>query len=237
MIVILANRWDQTPNAIVSRWGEDNAGVVTPADLSRAGWRQHSKGIDQGVAVVGQRLVPQEEVTGVLTLLPCVFAEELIEIAPEDRSYVAAEMTAFLLFWLSRLQSRCPVLNRPTPGCLSGPFWRPERWIHAASEAGIPVQRVRRHATLPASAEEEATPPTASVTVVGKRVFGEVDPALQRQARCLADLAGVDLLALRFAAPESGASLVRADTSPDFSDHLLADAVLAYLQLGQAGCA
>ncbi|MGA3092427.1 MAG: hypothetical protein ABSD75_27800 [Terriglobales bacterium] len=237
MIVIVANRWDQTPKAIVSRWGEHNVGVVTASDLSLAGWLQHSNGADQGTAVIGRKLVPQEEITGVLTLLPCVFEEELVEIAPEDRSYVAAEMTAFLLFWLSRLQSQCLVLNRPTPSCLSGPCWRREKWIHAAAQAGIPVQPLRRHAALPVSAEEEATPSSATVTVVGKCIFGEVEDDLQRQARRLADMVGVELLAVRFSGPERGASFVSADSLPDFSDDGLADAVLAYLRDGPAKCA
>jgi hypothetical protein len=209
--------------------------VVTAGDLSLAGWLQHSNGTDQCTAVVGRKLVPQEEITGVLTLLPCVFEEELVEIALEDRSYVAAEMTAFLLFWLSRLQSQCLALNRPTPS-LSGPYWRREKWIHAAAQAGIPVQSLRRHAALPASAEEEAKPSSPTVTVVGKCIFGEVEPDLQRQARRLADLAGVELLAVRFSGPERSASFVSADSLRDFSDHGLADAVLAYLRDGPAKC-
>jgi hypothetical protein len=237
MIVIAANRWDPTPKALVSRWGEHHAAVVTAEDLSQAGWRQHSNGIERNTAVLGGKLVPQAEVTGVLTLLPCVFAEELVDIAPEDRSYVAAEMTAFLLFWLSRLQYQCPVLNRPTSSCLSGPSWRREKWIHAAAQAGIPVQALHRHTALPTSVEEEATHGSVTVTVVGKCTFGEVEPDLQRQARCLADLAGVELLAVRFSGPERGATFVSADSVPDFSDDGLADAVLAYLRDRQAGCA
>jgi hypothetical protein len=237
MIVIAANRWDPRPKALVSRWGKHNAGVVTAEDLSRAGWRQHSNGTKRNTAVVGGKLVAQEEVTGVLTLLPCVFAEELAHIAPEDRSYVAAEMTAFLLFWLSRLQYQCPVLNRPTSSCLSGPSWRREKWIHAAAQAGIPMQTLHRHTALPTSMEKGATHCSATVTVVGKCTFGEVESDLQRQARCLADLAGVDLLTIRFSGPERGASFMSADSLPDFSHDGLADAVLEYLRGRPAGCA
>jgi hypothetical protein len=237
MIVIVANRWDQTPQAMVSRWGEHDVGVVTAGDLSLAGWRQHLHGIDQDAAVVGRKLVPQKEITGVLTLLPCVFEQDLVDIAPEDRGYVAAEMTAFLLFWLSRLQYQCPVLNRPTASCLSGPNWRREQWIHAAARAGIPVKSLRRHAALSAFANEEAEPSSATVTVVGRRIFGDVEPDLHRQARRLADLAGVELLSVRFSGPERGASFVSADSSLDFSDEALADEVLAYLRSRTARCA
>jgi hypothetical protein len=243
MIVIVANRWDQTAKAVASRWGEPNVAVLTAQDLSVAGWRQRLNEMDGGTAVVDRKLVPQKEITGVLTLMPCVYEQELAEIAPEDRSYVAAEMTAFLLFWLSRLrhQHQCPVLNRPTPSCLSGPHWRREQWVHAAAQAGIPVQSVRRHAAphgpaehAPAehgsAAEEETIPDSTTVTVVGKRIFGEAEPDLHRQARYLAALAGVELLAVRFSGPERGARFLSADSFPSLSDDALADAVLDHLR-------
>jgi hypothetical protein len=245
MIVIVANRWDQTPKAVASRWGEPNVAVLTAQDLSVAGWRQHLNGMDGGTAVVDRKLVPQKEIAGVLTLMPCVYEQELVEIAPEDRSYVATEMTAFLLFWLSRLQFQCPVLNRPTPTCLSGPHWRREQWVHAAAQAGIPVQPARRHAAPHAPAEhapaehgsaaqEETIADSTTVTVVGKRFFGEAEPDLQRQARHLADLAGVELLAVRFSGPEHGARFLSADSFPNLSDDKLADAVLEHLRGGLA---
>ena len=201
-----------------------------------AGWRQRLSASDGGIAVAERKVLAQKEITGVLTLLPCVFEQELVDIAPADRSYVAAEMTAFLLFWLSRL--RCPVLNRPTPTCLSGPYWRREKWISVAAQAGISVQPLRRHAALPSSsAEGETLPVATSVTVIGNRVFGEVEPGLQRQALCLARLAEVELLAVHFSSPERGAHFVSADVFPNLSDDRLADAVLEYLRAGLTRCA
>ena len=235
MIVIVANRWDPTPRAFASRWAAHDVRVLTAQDLSVAGWRQQLSGSDDDTAVAERKSVPQKEITGVLTLLPCVVENELVDIAPEDRRYVAAEMTAFLLFWLSRLQ--CPVLNRPTPTCLSGPYWRREKWVRVAAQAGIPVQPVRRLAALSdASAEEETLPDSTTVTVIGKRIFSETDPGLQCQARCLADLAGVELLAVRFSGPERGARLVSADLFPNLSDDTLAGAVLECLRGEPARC-
>jgi hypothetical protein len=236
MIVIVANRWNQTPKAVVSRWAPREARVLTSQDLSVTGWRQSSGGLDCDIAVVEGKLVLQKEVTGVLTLLPCVFEEELVDIAPAERRYVAAEMTAFLLFWLSRF--KCPVLNRPTPTCLSGPYWRREKWVSVAAQAGIPVELVHRHAAPPgSSAERELLPGPAIVTVIGRRIFGEVEPALRRQAQCIADLAGVELLAVHFSGPERGARFVSADVFPKLSEDRLADAVLDHLQGGLARCA
>ena len=67
----------------------------------------------------------------VLTCRPAVLAEELGRIAADDRSYVAAELNAFLVAWLSALPSR--VVNRPTPRSLCGPAWNRVQWQAAAA--------------------------------------------------------------------------------------------------------
>jgi hypothetical protein len=185
MIVIVANRRNQTPRLLASRWAHLAVGVLTPQDLSVAGWHHRVNAWDSGAVVVEQRLLPQKGISGVLTLLPRVPAAELVDIAPADREYAATEMTAFLLFWLSQL--RCPVLNRPTPTCLSGPYWRREKWVSIANQVGIPALPVIRKAALSGySAEPESDAVTTTAILIGSRVFGEVDPSLSQQALCLA---------------------------------------------------
>jgi hypothetical protein len=229
MIVVVANYWDPVARAFASRWADHNVGVLTARDLSLAGWSQSLSVGDTCTAIVEGTLVPQAGITGVLTRLPCVFEEELFSIAPEDRAYVAAEMTAFLLFWLSSLG--CRVLNRPTPACLSGPNWRRENWVRAAAQAEIPIEPVHRRAALPGRGTEEETGPVPStVIVVGERSFGETDEVLQSQARRLAEVAEVELLAVRFSGPECGARFVSADVYPDLADDQVAGAVLDYLE-------
>lgn len=237
MIVIVAHRWDPIPNALVAHWGAEEVGILTAPDLSTRGWRQSLSDGDGGTAVVGGRRVTQNEISGVLTLLPCVTEQELVDIRPQDRPYVAAEMTAFLLYWLSRLSLQCPVLNRPTPACLSGPYWRREKWAQVAAKAGIPVLPARLRVARDSQAEAEPNADSAVVTVIGKDVFGETDPALHRHARRLADLAGVELLAARFSGPEGDARFVGADISPDLSDFRFADAALEHLHSRLAQCA
>jgi hypothetical protein len=183
--------------------------------------------LDGGTAVIEGKLVPQREITRVLTLLPSITEGELVGIAPEDRTYVATEMTAFLLFWLSSLQ--CPVLNRPTAMCLSGPYWRREKWVSVAAQAGIPVQAFRRRAA-PGSNADDVDPASTIVTVAGKSVIGEADRGLQLQARCLAELAGVELLSVHFSSPERDARFVTASTFPNLSDDGIAEAVLECLR-------
>lgn len=231
MIVIVANRWDQHALTFASRWEAHNIRVLTSQDLSTVGWRQRVHSVDHAMVVAERVVIPQDEITAVMTRIPCVVGEELFDIVPEDRSYVATEMTAFLLFWLSSL--KCRVVNRPTPTCLSGPCWRQESWARAAATAGIPVEPVRRRAVFPSCAPQHGISQSlASVTVVGERVLGETDPVLHGQARRLAHVAGVEMLVIRFSGPERGARFVSADVYPDLSNDIIGGAMLDCLQPG-----
>jgi hypothetical protein len=227
MLVILARQQDQAARALAARWRNYDTHLLTSVNLSAAGWRHHLPLSHASKAVIGGRLVGTGEIAGVLTRLPCVDVNELHHIIPEDRAYVSAEMTAFLVSWLSELA--CPVLNRPSPTCLTGPNWRLERWVHEAAQLGIPVCPIRRDATLTPRAWNEAHGPVATVTVVGDRWFGGIDQTLGVQARCLAKAAGVDLLAVHFATTESGCAFFGVDLQPDTASPDIADAILEYL--------
>ena len=135
-------------------------------------------------------------ITGVCSLMPCVLDSDLPSIRAEDRTYVAAEMTAFLCAWLSSLA--CPVFNRPTPCCLCGPPWGPERWLHAAVRAGLPTGQA-------------APGETAAVTVVAAGVFGAASPAQRDLAARLSEFTGVPLLRVLFSGPESSPAVAGAD--------------------------
>jgi len=231
VLVILARQQDQTAKALAERWRGHDAHLLTSVDLSTVGWRHHLPPNGASEAVVSGRVVATEEIAGVLTRLPYVDENELDHIIPEDRAYVSAEMTAFLVSWLSGLT--CPVLNRPTPTCLTGPNWRPERWVHAAAQLGIPVSPVRRDVTPTSKAWKEVPrPPLLTVTIVGDRWFGRIDHALGVQAQRLAKAAGVGLLAVHFEATELGCALLGVDVQPDFSSSEVADAILEYLTAG-----
>lgn len=226
MLVVIANRHDQAARALIDRWSAQEGHLLTCEDLSVAGWRHLLGAADVSTSVISQRVIPTDEIAGVLTRLPCVDAGDLTHIVPADRSYVAAEMTAFLTSWLSTLT--CPVLNRPTPDCLMGPSWRREQWVYVAGQLGIPVAPVRRRATLAGDFVSEA-PECATLTVVGERCFGRAEGTLAAQAKRLAAVARVGLLAVHFSGPETGASLIGADLWPDISAPDIADAILEYL--------
>jgi hypothetical protein len=82
---------------------------------------------------------------------------------------------------------------------------------------------------------EETNPRSdgSTVTIVGQRHVGAVDPLLARQARLLADAAGVDLLAVRFSGAQAGCLFVGVDLWPDITHDDVADAVVEYFQAGR----
>ena len=243
MLVVVASRHDEVARVFAERHATDGVALLTPADLSRPGWRL-SLGAGgwelDGTAVIAGRLVRSAEVSAVLTRLPRVPAAELTPIVPADRRYVAAETTAFLLAWLSALP--CPVLNRPTPACLAGPNWWPERWVHLATRLGVPTRAARCGSTnatrdagegaeegYPDPARPRIDSPLVTVTVVGRRCLGPAVDRLAASARRLAAAAGADLLAVHFDGAEPDSRFVAADLWLDVSSPVVAEAVLAHL--------
>ncbi|AFY34784.1 hypothetical protein [Calothrix sp. PCC 7507] len=231
MLVVVASRHDKAAEALVARWAVHGASLLTCEDLSVAGWRHYLSSPQDSTAVIGGQAMALEKITGVFTRLPCIFERELLHIVPDDRAYVAAEMNAFLISWLSQLP--CPVLNRPTPTYLLGPAWRAEQWIYAAAQIGIPVRPRQRQVILSPNIVPQVLPkPSATVTVVGNRCLGAVDKTLAHYARNLADAAKVDLLTVHF----SGDEFLGADLSTDTSTPEVADAIFEYLSGGNARC-
>ncbi|MGH8432196.1 MAG: hypothetical protein ACREUF_17520 [Solimonas sp.] len=136
---------------------------------------------------------------------------------------MAAEMTAFLLAFLTGLSVR--VANRPSPLCLCGEYWRDEKWRRAAHSLGLATRPIHRKVVLGDTATEEPT--GTVVTMVGGGCVGEaVDDALAAAARRLAQMAGAELLAVEFDGPHAGAAIRRASPLVDLSDPQVAAAVL-----------
>jgi hypothetical protein len=230
MILVVASQVDPVAGRLIRELPEGSTALLTCLDLSSTGWRVSSTEADSSVCVASGRLLEEREIDGVLTLLPCVFAPELVHIDPRERRYVAAEMTAFLTFWLSRL--RCPKLNAPSGGCLSGPGWRPERWMAAAAEAGLPVKPIRR-GTRP-SGPPGGAQRKAVVTAVGDYYLGDPHPELRRRARSLASAVGLGLLGVEFEEEGGDYLFSAASTFPDLAETGAADALWAYFR-GKGG--
>jgi hypothetical protein len=222
MIVILASRYDETAGRLAARWSAVDGCVLTCEDLSVGGWRYDPGRPLAGTAVVNGREVAPESIRGMLTRLPSISDVELTQIAPADRYYVAAEMTAFLACWLTTLP--CPVLNRPAPGCLTGPILHAEQWAAAAAKLGMRVRPPLARLGLSPCDDSQSV----MVTIVGDRCFGEVDAALLLRASQLARTTGVDLLGVQFSSPEPDGVFVGVSTIPSAESPEVADAILDY---------
>lgn len=203
--------------------------MITPRDLSRAGWcYRPGAGRSTIVAGAGAEILGSEQLAAVVIRLPWVSERELSHIVAGDRAYVAAEMGAFLTAWLTDLT--CPVANRPSPGCLFGPFWRHERWIRAAARAGLPVEPARRGGSAHGVESDQLLGHSQiSVTVVGTTCFGAADELLIAQAQRLAEATGVETLRITFTHDGPDARFVAASPWPHLEDDAVATALLEHL--------
>jgi hypothetical protein len=233
MIVILASRHDAVAASLAARWSAEDVALATPEGLSAAGWRHYPGSPESSSAPLGGREVGECDVTGVLSRVWGVGEFDLPHIVPEDRAYVSQEMTAFITSWLYGLP--CPVLNRPTPTCLTGINWREEEWTHRAARLGIPVRAVRRRIALGAEAEQPTTNgPATVVTVVGRGCVGAADETLKTHARNLAAAAGTELLDVHFDGAGPEAVFLGVGLWPDVTVPEIADAILEHLKGGRA---
>ena len=222
MLLIVAQRNDLAARSLAERWRSRGAALLTARDLSVPGWKFDMPAQGPSRLIADGRAFTGSQIAGVLTRLSAVPEAELDHVAAEDRSYVSAEMTAFLLAWLSSL--KCPVLNRATPSGLCGPGWRIEQWLHLAAGLGIPVKSVRRSTSLPAAVDEMEG--GISVTIVGRECLGDVNPALGDYSLRLAAAAGLDLLEVRYTSAGPDARLQAVSLWPDVSRPEVAGALL-----------
>lgn len=231
-VLVFANAGDEVAVRFAGRNARRGVRLVTPRDLSRAGWLcEYRNGATSVRAVVRGRAIPQSQLAGVIARLGCVTTADVTHIHPVDRPYVAAEMQAFLAAWLHALP--CPVLNRPSTTCLAGNWWSPHKWVQTAVRLGIPVSaldqrvdgRAHRKRHQPTTRDASVT----DVTIVGSRTIGQTSPRLERQARMLSLAAGLDFVTVRFSSPTDEAVFLDATLWPDLADPTIAEAVLRHL--------
>src|SRR5438876_10138787 len=103
MLLVLGSALDDAPSLLVQRWrraGRDVA-LVTPADLSRPGWRLRSGRPAESTAALTEGVLAGLDIEGIVSALAVVSPYELAHIADGGREYVAQEVSAFLLAWLT----------------------------------------------------------------------------------------------------------------------------------------
>jgi|SRR5271165_2752143 len=234
MLLVVANKGDPRGPALRQAW--DGAGLLTPADLSQRGWSFDPSDPQAGQAVIEGRRVQARDIRGICALLPAVTDSDLRHITATDRSYVAAELTAFLAAWLVCMP--CPKVNPPSPVGLSGPNWRPERWICTAARLGLPVRDAARtavpgtaHTVVPGMEPEPGDGGTrhtivvAGTEVIGAAESGDGHDALAEWAARLAGASGARMLNVHIGADARGPFVLGADTWVDTSRPGVADAL------------
>ena len=230
MLIILARQEDETARWLAGRWRKHDAVVFSPFDFSQSGWAHYVGSPQRSRLRIHSHDLKEEDLCGVLVRIASIDPEDLQHIAERDRPYVAAEMTAFLLAWLSELP--CPVLNRPTSQCLGGPAFRREQWVHLAGRLSIPRAPVHRDTrTIGAAVDDDSS---CELTVVGNTCFGDADWTLMTSARRLAGNSGAALLSVKFTGTTADSEFVDASPWPNLGSPQLADAVLSYFEAKSA---
>ena len=190
MIVVVGSRHDSVARSMVRAL--PRAALCAAEDLTCPGWVWSLASPEHSRWVVDRTVIDDREVTGVFVRRSCVYPEELVSTHPDDREFLAAESTAFLVFVLSRTAAR--VVNPVIDGLLGDDAIRPEQWIPKAAELGLTLAplRFKRGGTLCPLAR------TTTAVVVGVDVFGDAPPQLRAAATELAAALGVVYAAFVF---------------------------------------
>jgi len=183
VIVVIGSRHDPVATSMVEALPA--AALCSAEDLTRPGWVWPLASPEAARWVVDGSVVAEEDVTGVFLRRTYVYPEEFVTTHRDDREYLAAEATAFLIFGLSR--TGATVINPVGDGALGDDVIRPERWMRVAATLGITVAPLRL--TARQRAPRPATPTT--IEVVGHETFGEAPPPRQQAAAGLAEALGL----------------------------------------------
>lgn len=220
MLLFVGGARDAETRAAVAMLGPKRAALLDARDLSYRGWNLPTDRPAEGRIVAGSRPLSVSDLTGVVVRRLAVYPQELPHVQEQDRDYVAAEMTALLMWWLYALP--IPVINRPRSGMLCGPGWRPPQWRAEAARLGYPLAPYQN-----STAPDVLPPAEAEVTVVGGAVMGNPPGELAGRAVSLARAANVTLLHASF---DGAGRLIGAHPMAALSPAVL-DAIASYIGL------
>lgn len=183
MIVVVGSRHDSVAQSLVKAL--PGAALCAAEDLTQPGWVWPLASPEPNRWVINRTVVDDREVTGVLVRRTCVYPEELLSTHPDDREYLAAESTAFLVFVLARTGAR--VVNPVLGGSLGDDAIRPEQWMPKAVDLGLTLAPL----PLKRGAAFHPLARTTTAEVVGGDAFGDAPPQLRAAATKLAAAVGV----------------------------------------------
>jgi hypothetical protein len=197
--------------------------LVTDADLVGAQWDQRidDDGVSTEIRLADGRTLAGRAIRGTLNRLTHASPALTGMLAPADREYGYAEISALLLSWLASLDG--PVLNPPTTRGMNGAWRSGVEWSELAAEAGLDCVPLRADSRTEGMASDrdgwEAWPPYAPVRedaiVVSEHVFSArgLDRETRDACRRLAELTASPVLGLVFeSAPTAGRPRLRGAT-------------------------
>jgi hypothetical protein len=194
MVLVIANRFDPAANKLAQEWnGSEALGIITPRELISEGWSFDPLQAHTGTFIYDGGRAQVSNIHAVLVLLHSVQAAELADLIMEhDREYVAAEVTSFLLAWLTQLP--CPIVNKPSTDGLAGQYWRVERWTIEAARAGLPISVSIRRIPL----VDEPSRSVSDVVIVNGKAVSKSNQLLEERAARLAKHVGAGLIRVTF---------------------------------------
>jgi hypothetical protein len=225
VILVIAEPGDQGASALVAELAPRPALAVSWVDFAAAPSCLHHPHFEDSRVTVAGAALSVAAIRGVVNALPAVIPESLDLYDATEREYQAAELHAWLSYFLSALT--CTVVNRPSALSLAGPVLNPLGWLHLARAAGIPVAaRVVSSDDL-ATARSVAADRTEPVIWVSGM---EARTAAQEHTATLARRSGVAYLEAWF--EDDGAGGVRlkgASSLPDLASQRSRRAIVAAL--------
>jgi hypothetical protein len=225
VILVIAEPGDQGAASLAAELAPLPAAAVSMVDFAAAPSCLHHPDFEASTVTVAGRSLPVREIRAVVNALPAVLPGSLSVYEIEEREYQAAELHAWLSYFLSAL--RCPVINRPSALSLGGPVRGALGWLHLARAAGIPVAPLAVSSDDPGGAP--ARPAPGRVGVIWAPGMEE-RTLTEHYAGALARVSGVAFLEAWY--DEDGSGNVRfagARSVPDLASEATRRALLAAL--------
>jgi hypothetical protein len=218
---------------LIRRHSASGVAVVTPEELVLAPRIRCRSPGTSGFTLHNGIVLEEQGIGVVFNRLRTAPVPHFQNARPADRDYAQMELFALLLSWLASL--RCQVVNRPSPQALGGCAWSEFAWRHLAAQAGLPVPPMRLTSSsrrygvsgLPAlplaqlgigdfPAQYGPAPDGAVgvAVVMGDAVAGPLPDGWRQPAIALARTAGVQLLAIYYAAIAGEIYCYHADPFP-----------------------
>jgi hypothetical protein len=175
LILVLSNLADEAAAGFVRRFPAGTACLVTASDFHQSVRAAVSvSDFSASEITLGGTPLTAGQIRGVVATIPWFLPQEFYYIEPADRDYVCAEMSAFLIYFLSGLA--CKKLNPPSPRRLTGLGLHRLEWLRAAARCGVPVWPGRTKNGVPLPPDDAPGLEPVRSTIVGGEVVGAGGP-------------------------------------------------------------